>query len=129
MNTEKAIELFAAIHFFVIGLSHIFQPRAWADFFIRLRERGHAGVFVNGFLSLGFGSIIVAFHNVWEGLPMVLTIMGWAQVLKGLLCFTVPQLNMRGLQRVRVERAWEFAVAGTIFLPLGGLMVYLVATR
>jgi hypothetical protein len=126
---EKAIELYAALNFLVIGLSHALQPRVWVDFSVWLRSKGHTGVFVNGFLSLGFGSIIVAFHNVWSGLPMVLTIIGWAQVTKGLLNFVVPALGMRSLQRVSPERAWEFVVAGVMFLALSALMWYLVLTR
>ncbi|MFN2563748.1 MAG: hypothetical protein ABR499_01885 [Gemmatimonadaceae bacterium] len=65
---ERAIELYAAVNFLVIGLSHLLQPRAWVDFFVWLRTKGHTGVFLNGMLSLAFGSIIVAFHNVWAGL-------------------------------------------------------------
>jgi hypothetical protein len=123
---ERALEIYAAVHFFVIGLSHTFQPRVWVDFFLYLRKLGHAGVFANAFLSLMFGSIIVAFHNVWTGLPMVLTIIGWAQVTKALLYFTVPQIGERGIARVSHERANEFVVPGILFIALGALMVYLV---
>jgi len=82
---EKALEVFAAIHFFIVGLSHVVQRHAWVDFFIRLREKGHPGVFVHGFLSLGFGSMVLAFHAVWSGLPSVLTFVGCA--LGGLLSY------------------------------------------
>lgn len=126
---ERAIEIYAALQFLVIGLSHILQPRVWVDFFTWLRGKGHAGVFVNGFLSLAFGSLIVAFHNVWAGLPTVLTVLGWAQVLKGLISFVMPQWAMRGLQRVSVERAHEFVIGGFLFLALSALMGYVVLTR
>ena len=76
---EKALEVFAAIHFFIVGLSHVVQRHAWVDFFIRLREKGHPGVFVHGFLSLGFGSMVLAFHAVWSGLPSVLTYGLWTR--------------------------------------------------
>src|SRR6478735_4783437 len=61
---------------------------------------GRAGVFLNGFLALGFGSLVVAFHNIWTGLPVVLTIFGWAQVLKGFVSFVAPRIALRGLSRV-----------------------------
>lgn len=125
---ERAVELYAAVNFFVIGLSHIVARRAWAEFFIRLNALGHTGVFVNGFLSLMFGSIIVAFHNVWSGLPMILTVIGWAQVLKAFIAFVFPSVAARGIARVRLERDWEFAIGGVLFLALSALMVYL-ATR
>lgn len=121
-HVEQAIQIYAAVNFFVIGLSHVVQPRVWAEFFILLRGKGYAGVFVNGFLSLSFGSIIVGFHNVWSGLPIVLTLLGWAQVVKGLISFVAPQLAIRGLNHVSVERAWEFQIPGALFIPLAGLI-------
>ena len=74
---EEAIEIFATINFVIIGFSHIFQHRAWAEFFLLLSKQGRAGAFANGFLTLVTGSLIVAFHNVWTGIPVVLTIIGW----------------------------------------------------
>lgn len=40
---ERATEIYAAVQFLVIGLSHVLQPRVWVDFFTWLREKGHAG--------------------------------------------------------------------------------------
>jgi len=121
---ETALEVFATIHFLIVGLSHVFQLRAWVEFFIWLRERGHAGVFVHGFLSLGFGSMILAFHNVWSGLPSVLTVVGCAYTLKAALCFLLPATQMRTLRRVSHERAWELVVPGVAYVALGGLLSY-----
>jgi hypothetical protein len=126
---ERAAEVFAAIHCLVIGLSHVAQPMAWVEFFVWLREKGRAGVFVNGFLSLGFGSVIVAFHNVWAGLPAVLTVLGWAQVFKGMLSFIAPQIAMRSLKRVSSERSIEFVWAGVVLLALSSLFWYLAFTN
>jgi hypothetical protein len=126
---ERAIEIFAAVQFLVIGLSHLLQPRVWVEFFTWLRGKGHAGVFVNGFLSLTFGSLIVAFHNVWTGLPIVLTLIGWAQVIKALVSFVMPQWGMRGLERVSYDRTREFVVGGVVFLAMSALMLYIVLTR
>src|SRR5262245_28174583 len=65
---EQSTELLATILFLGIGLSHLLQPLAWVEFFTWLRQRGRAGVFVEGFMCLGFGALIVAFHNVWSGM-------------------------------------------------------------
>ncbi len=122
---QEAVELFAGITFLVIGLSHLLQPMAWTEFFTELRAKGRAGVFFEGFLCLWFGAVIVAFHNVWSGLPAILTIVGWLQVLKGLLRFTVPRLALRIYERVVPERAWAFRVAGVFSIILGGLFTYM----
>lgn len=126
---EKATEIFAAVFLSVIGLSHVAQPRAWVEFFVWLRGKGHAGVFVNGFLSLGFGSFIVAFHNVWDGLPVLLTLLGWGQVLKGLVSFVAPPVALWGLGRVSTERAWQFVAAGILALALSAVLWYIAFTR
>jgi len=64
---EKSVEVLAVILFGVIGLSHILQHKAWAEFFILLRGNGEAGVFVDGLLNLPLAAIIIGFHNVWSG--------------------------------------------------------------
>ena len=125
-NMERGIELYAAIQLLVIGLSHVLQPHAWVEFFIALREKGRAGVFANGFLSLVFGSLVVSFHDVWTGWPMALTLLGWAQVIKSLIAFVLPDVAMRSFQRVSHERAWEFQVPGALFVVLAALMGYVV---
>ena len=123
---EKPTELLAAICFLVIALSNIAQPQAWLDFFIWLRGKGRAGVFAVAFLSLPFGAFIVAFHNVWTGLPVVLTLIGWAQVSKGALYLIAPQVGLRTLARLTPERAWMIVAGGFVFLCLSAVLWYLV---
>ena len=73
---ERSVEVLAVILSGVMGLSHILQPKAWAEFFILLRGKGQAGAFVDGFLNLPVAGVIIGFHNVWSGIPAVLTPVG-----------------------------------------------------
>ena len=123
---ERAVQIFAAVNFLVIGISHIVQPRAWVEFFFLLRDKGRAGAFLNGFLSLGTGSLIVGFHNVWSGPATVLTVMGWLWVFKALLTFAKPEIGMKGISRVSMERSKEFVMAGVFLLALGLFLVWLI---
>src|SRR5687767_2433660 len=113
---ERALEIFAVIQLTVIGLSHIVHHRAWAEFFIRLREKGEPAAFANGFFSLGMGSMILAFHRVWSGLPLVLTIFGILNLIKAAQCFLLPGVSMRLMNRVSLERSREFVSAGVVAL-------------
>ena len=115
---ERGLEVFAMIHLGSIGLSHVIQHRAWAEFFVWLRGHGHAGVFVHGFLSLAFGSMIVAFHPVWSGLPMVLSIVGVLYLVKAAQCFLLPGVSLRSLDRVSVDRSRVFMAPGVAFLGI-----------
>jgi uncharacterized protein YjeT (DUF2065 family) len=121
---ETSIQKLVAISYLVIGLSHIIQPRVWAEFFIKWREKGEVGSFLSGLLHFPMGVLIVSFHNVWHGIPLVVTIMGWGLVIKGLIYLTYPKHGMRVLARVSMERAWEFAAAGAFSVALSGLIIF-----
>jgi hypothetical protein len=121
---ETSIQKLVAISYLVIGLSHIFQPRVWAQFFIRWREKGEVGSFLSGLLHFPMGVLIVSFHNVWHGVPLIVTVMGWGLVIKGLIYLTYPKHGMRVLARVSLERSWEFVVAGVIAVALSGVIMF-----
>jgi hypothetical protein len=127
-DLARAVEIYAAVHFAVIGLSHVLQPGVWVQFFIALRNQGHVGVFANSFLSLMFGSIIVAFHNVWSDETMILTLIGWAQIAKALIGFCFPAVAMLSLNRVSPGRTWEFQIPGVIFLGLAAWLIIRLTT-
>ena len=119
---ERAIQLYAAVALLVIGLSHLFQPRGWVAFYQELAARGVPGAFAEGFLSLTFGGIIVAFHNVWHGPAIALTIVGWGQVFKGLIRFVAPQIALKRMAGITPERAWMFQAGGVFALALSGFI-------
>lgn len=121
---ERSVEVLTIVFGSVIGLSHILQPRAWVEFFLLLRGKGEAGVFVDGFLNLAVAGLIIAFHNVWSGIPMVLTILGWCLLFKSVIRFCAPRIALKMLARVSVERAHEFQVAGAFLLVLVGVIGY-----
>jgi hypothetical protein len=121
---ERSVEVLAVILFGVIGLSHIVQPKAWVDYFILLRGKGEAGAFVDGFVHLPLAAGIIAFHNVWAGIPAVLTVLGWCFLVKSLLRFCLPKQGVRMMARVSMERSREFQAAGAALLALASLIGY-----
>jgi hypothetical protein len=121
---ERALEIFAVAQLTVIGLSHIVFHRAWAEFFVWLTARGRAGAFANGFMSLAFGSMVVAFHQVWSGPAMVLTIVGVLNLVKAAQCFLLPDLALRSMGRVSLARSREFIAAGVVALAIAAVTAY-----
>jgi uncharacterized protein YjeT (DUF2065 family) len=126
---ETAVEKLAAICILITGLSHIIQPRVWSEFFIMLREKGKVGSILAGLLHFPLGVIIVAFHNVWHGFSIVVTIMGWGLLLKSLLYLIYPKHGMRMLARVSVERSWEFVIAGVMAVVVSGFIFFSLLSR
>jgi hypothetical protein len=121
---ERSLEIFAVIQLTVIGVSHVVHHRAWAEFFVWLRGKGLPGAFANGFLSLAMGSMILAFHRVWSGWPMVLTIFGALNLIKAAQCFVLPATSVRSMNRVSLERSREFVVAGVLSLAIAAVTAY-----
>ncbi len=122
---QNTIQLFVAVNFFVIGLSHIFQREAWIEYFAKLHSLGRLGPFAEGFLYLNFGAMIVSFHNVWTGPEVILTLVGWVHVSKALLRFVAPTSVLRLYERMRPERAWQIQCAGGLMLVLCACLVFL----
>ena len=90
---------------------------------------GDVGVFINGFIHYPLGAIIVTFHNVWTGIPMIITIIGYGFLLKGVVCLVFPNLALRSLNRVSLERVHEFVLAGILAVALAGLFLYSLLTK
>jgi hypothetical protein len=126
---EVAIQKLAIVSFFVMGLSHIVQPRVWAQFFIDLRSKGEIGSFINAYIHFPLGALVVAFHNVWEGIPIILTLMGYAWVLKSLIYFVWPSRGLKSMSRVSLERSGEFIIAGVVMLGIGGLLLFSLISK
>jgi hypothetical protein len=126
---ELAVTKLAIICFFITGVSHIVQPRVWAQFFIDMHSKGAVGSFQNALLHFPLGVVIVSFHNVWRGLPIVLTLIGWGLVLQSFIYFVFPQHGTKVLGRVAVERSWEFTVAGVFSLGISGLLIFVLLSK
>ena len=126
---ELAITKLAIIYFFITGVSHIVQPRVWTQFFIDMRSKGEVGSFHNALLHFPLGVLIVSFHNVWHGLPVVLTLIGWGLVLKSLIYFVFPRHGLKMLARVTMERSWEFRVAGLFSFVINALLIFSLLRR
>jgi uncharacterized protein YjeT (DUF2065 family) len=118
---EVGIERLAALAFIITGLSHIAAPSAWARFFILVRDQGEAGGFINAFIHMPLGLLILAFHQVWQWPGLLVTIIGCALTLKGLLYLLFPKLALTSMARVTEERGGPFRIAG-----LGGLLLGLL---
>ena len=119
---ERAIEIFAVLNFGVVGASHVIQHRAWAEFFVWLAGLGRPGVFLDAGLSFLIGTLIVSFHDVWTGLPTILTVLGWGMTAKGALYLCAPGIGARALRSVSVERSRRFIPAGVLLLIVAGVL-------
>lgn len=123
---QRFVEWFVFLNFLVVGISHITQARAWDEFFALLRAKGRAGAMINGMIALTFGSIVVAGHNVWGGLPTVVTLVGWAQLVKGFLHLAVAGMGERSMRMAETNPLSKFRIGGAVMLAVNVPIAWLL---
>lgn len=117
-DTPSAVQTIMLIAGLIMGLSHLFQPRMWARFFVQLRETG-AGVVANGLINIAPAAVIVGLHQVWSGPAVVLTVYGWLLLLKTALTLTVPAIGERSLSMARRgDNGFRIAGAGLLIVAI-----------
>ena len=122
---ERATELFVLITAVVISLSHILQARTWAELYAAMARQGRLGAFANGALSLAPGAAIVAGHgHVWSWPAAVLTLFGWALVIKSAVAFLAPELALRSMTQAGARSGRGFVVGGFVLLAISGVAAY-----
>jgi hypothetical protein len=78
-------------------------------------------VLLSGVIAVAVGLGVVIGHNIWSGgaLPVVVTLVGWASVIKGIALMALPQGQMAKLYKaLRYERFYLAYVGVTLALAL-----------
>lgn len=106
-----------------LGLSQLYATQYWQSYYDFLSNLGRAGVRLNGMVSLAVGGAIVAFHNVWAGPPLLLTLIGWLLLVESILCLAVPSAGLTGLSEMDVgTRARIVKGTGVALIIVGGVL-------
>ncbi len=108
----------------LVGLAMLAHKQATVDMLATLFSNP-AAVFGVGLIGVAAGLALILGHNVWSGgvLAVIVTLIGWGSLLKGLLCLFLPQGALAGLLgSPNYER--YFYVSPAISLVLGLYLVY-----
>lgn len=78
-----------------------------------------------GLIALGIGLAIVVGHNVWSGglMPIIITLFGWSQFLRGLALLLLPaETQIAFFQVMRLEDF--FYIYAGVPLVIGAYLTY-----
>lgn len=91
MNISKFLGKVTGIYFLIISISMLLHMDQFITHVNNLM--GNASLmFVTGFFTLILGILLVVSHNIWEGSwRLIITIIGWVTLLKGVTIFLYPQ--------------------------------------
>jgi hypothetical protein len=111
----------------IFGISHIAQPRLWADFFIAMGRTGFARLII-GMYTLPTAMILVVGHNKWTwDWPLFITLSGWVMLLKCLVYLLYPKVSPEVADRwiALMDRKHRgFQVVGAIMVIFGGILTW-----
>lgn len=112
------------LSYLVVGLGMLLSGDYYKKAFqSMLKEAGM--MYLGGLMALIIGFLIVNAHNVWEGWPMLVTILGWLALLKGFLLLVFPKGMMEwsaGMLKKNMNMMSIFVLAlGAVFAYFGFL--------
>ncbi len=87
------------IIFFVI-LS--FNPKRIKQIFDDLRDEKF--LIMTAFIAIIVGLLNILFHNIWElNYKLIITLIGWSALLKGLSLFIFPKRTIKRLELINIK--------------------------
>ncbi len=87
-----------------------------------------AMTFCRGIVSFVIGVAIVLVHNIWASdWRVIITILGWLAVIKGVLCMFSPDSAKKWIDKVK-DKEW-IPIALVVIVLIGCLLIYFGFTR
>ena len=124
MENAVAIAQVAAPMYLVIGLSILLYAKTWQKIMKRW-SKDHLELFPVMMLYPALGVICLRMYNVWEWNVWVLvTILGWALLIKGSLYFLLPGDLMKSMMKYYSKNSGWMYFAAVFALAYGGVLGY-----
>lgn len=75
---------FLGLYCVLLGIGMLVNSKQFKAFIIEAANNPLT-IFFSGILALIFGLLIVITHNVWVGWPIIITVIGWVALIKGII--------------------------------------------
>ena len=115
--------------YFGVGLGAVISPQYYLKV-LKSYAESPAVVYLNGFVILAIGYLLVAYHNIWVfDWPLLITVVGWIALFKGLFMLVQPKLYVDLSKKLKQSvgffrtQAILIAMLGILFLCLGLFIV------
>jgi drug/metabolite transporter (DMT)-like permease len=122
MDFSIIIAQVLGIFFAVAGIAMVINSKAVGS---AIEESvAHKGVvFMGGLLALLIGAVIVVLNNVWTmGLPLLVTILGWLALIKGVFILLAPAAAASLYKKC--SKSGLLVFCGVIVFVLGLVLLY-----
>ncbi len=116
---EYAIQMIAGMAFVILSASYLLKPADWLSWVDHLKTKGRRGSLSIGMIAILLGAFIVSFHPVWQGLPLILTLLGVVTLFKGAMMVIFPGWLPAQLERSASHLGLFLRIKALVMLALG----------
>lgn len=122
--TEAQVFQLVGLAYLAAGLGILVNPTFYKRMIDQMLD-SPAIIYVSGFMTLAVGYLLIAFYSTWGvNLRLILTIIGWIALFKGLTAMIRPQLLIK-VSRGFIRSGKTVTGAGIFTTALGIAMMYL----
>jgi hypothetical protein len=127
MEDKMEISIFLAkslgLYFIIVSVGMLLNGNKLKPILVDfLKDPGM--VLMSGFLALIIGILIVVSHNIWVmGWPVIITVLGWFSLFKGIIRFMCPEMVINKTS-IWIESRTTYNISLFIILLLGVVLLY-----
>lgn len=121
MTIENVFQ-FLGLTYTVIGFAILIHPKYYKKM-IDEYVKSAPIMFLNGFIVLAMGYLLLLANNTWEAeAPVIVTVIGWLALIKGLTILLLPNIYLKIAKMINLRHLKFEAIASII---LGLALLYL----
>ncbi|MBC8470381.1 MAG: hypothetical protein H8D56_13000 [Planctomycetes bacterium] len=113
-----------SIVYIAVGIGIFINPGFYKKLFEDFIENA-AVMYLGGVMALTIGYLILVFHNTWtKDLSVIITIVGWLALIKGILILIRPKIVI-ALSRAMVQKEGILKIEAIAVIILGLAFAFL----
>ncbi|MCX7551736.1 hypothetical protein [Xanthomarina sp. F2636L] len=102
MDTSIFLAKFWGWYLIIFFVILTFNPRRIKQVFNDLRDEKF--LIITSFVAIIVGLLNILFHNIWDpNWKLIITLIGWMALFKGLTLFTFPKQTVKRLNYINVK--------------------------
>lgn len=122
MEVIQSIEIFYGVWILIIGLSLFTAHNQWKKLIASWLDHPEQ-YFVLAFVFMPIGIFTILLHNVWTGLGIIVSLLGWLVTIKAVMIFCFPSLLYKFVNTSLLKRKL-FIMMSIIYSLLGILILF-----
>ena len=123
--TDKQIFQLIGLMYLAVGLGILLNPQYYKQMFADFKK-SVAVMYLGGIFAFAIGFLLITFHNIWvKDVSVIITIVGWMALLKGISILVLPKLMMKTMDIFTNVKATTLQIMAACIIALGALLAWL----